>query len=179
MGIGFKKYTLLRYKPPGDIKRWIQEKPDKRDLILLEVKLISLQKKYPDAVFRIDCAFSFLERRLNPQTALLSGIKGCTAFDRIMAVAPDGSVYPCSQLVGRKFRAGNLLNEVFDSIWHENELAEKYRNFRNFQSFRAGVCGKCTAKAFCGGCRVFAGDDIDSDPGCPEPIYRNKKKIGH
>jgi radical SAM protein with 4Fe4S-binding SPASM domain len=179
MGIGFKKYTLLRYKPPGDINRWLQEKPDKNDFFLLEEKLISFQEKYPDAVFRIDCALSFLERNLNPRTAFFSGIKGCTAFDRIMAVAPDGSVYPCSQLVGDKFKTGNLLNEDFNIIWHENKLAEKYRNFRTFQRFRTGSCGKCQANTFCGGCRVFAGDAIGPDPGCPEPIYGNKNEIGN
>jgi len=175
--IGFKKYTLLRYKPPADITRWLQENPDRCDLLLLEEKVVSLHKKYPDAVLRIDCAFSFLERRLNPRIALFSGIRGCVAFDRIMAVAPNGSVYPCSQLVGDKFKAGDLLNEDFDFIWHQNELTARYRDFREIQSFRTGSCGKCQSKAFCGGCRVFAGDAIGSDPGCPEPIFRNNKKI--
>ncbi len=175
--IGFKNYTFIRYKPPVDVKRWLQEKPDSRDLFLLEEKLTWLQKKYPDAVLRIDCALSFLERRLIPRKALFSGIRGCVAFDRIMAVAPDGSVYPCSQLVGDKFRGGDLLNEDFDSIWHENELIARYRDFRNLQGFRFGGCWKCQAKAFCGGCRVFAEDSIGPDPGCPEPIYSKKKEI--
>ena len=174
--IGFKKYTFLRYKPPGDLQRWLQEEPDKKDLFLLEEKLTSLQKQYPEVVFRIDCALSFLERKLNPRTATFWGIKGCAAFDRIMAVAPDGSVYPCSQLVDQKFRAGNLLNEDFKSAWHENEMINRFRNFRNLQSFKNGDCGKCRAKAFCGGCRVFAEDSTGSDPGCPEPVYRLPKR---
>lgn len=174
---GFKRYTLLRYKPPVNVKRWLQEKPDKPDLYLLEKKLTMMQEKYPDIVFRIDCALSFLERRLNPQTALSSGIRGCVAFDRIMSIAPDGSVYPCSQLVGDKFKAGNLLDEDFASIWDQSKIAKRYRNFRNYQSFKNGRCGKCQAKAFCGGCRVFAEDAVGADPGCPEPLYSNKEEI--
>ena len=113
---GFKRYTLLRYKPPGNVKRWLQEKPGKQDMDLLEEKLTVMQEKHTDIIFRIDCALSFLERRLEPQTALYSGIRGCVAGERIISVAPDGSVYPCSQLVGDNFKAGNLLDEDFESI---------------------------------------------------------------
>lgn len=177
-GIGFKRYTLLRYKPPANINRWLQEKPDKPDLDILEERLTAMQERHPDISFRIDCAFSFLERRLNPAIAITSGIRGCVAFDRIMAIAPDGSVYPCSQLVGNIFRAGNLLNEDFESIWNENQVVKKYRDFRGGKSFQNGGCGKCQARAFCGGCRVFAEDAVGSDPGCPEPLYQNEDGAG-
>ncbi|MBA1334937.1 MAG: hypothetical protein HPY66_0558 [Firmicutes bacterium] len=111
---------------------------------------------------------------MNPQTALYSGIRGCVAGERIISVAPDGSVYPCSQLVGNIFYAGNLLNEDFEAIWNRNNIVKKYRDFREKKSFKNGSCGKCQAKAFCGGCRVFAEDAIGSDPGCPEPLYERK-----
>lgn len=171
---GFNRYTLLRYKPPVDIKRWLQEKPEKHDLDLLEEKLTVMQEIHTDIHFRIDCALSFLERRLNPQTALYAGIRGCVAGDRIISVAPDGSVYPCSQLVEDIFKAGNLLNEDFESIWNRNNVVKKYRGFREKKSFKDSSCGKCKAKVFCGGCRVFAEDAIDSDSGCPGPLYESK-----
>ncbi len=174
INIGFKRYTLLRYKPPKNVKRWIQEKPDKHDLDLLEERLTAAQEMHTDLLFRIDCALSFLERRLNPQTALYSGLRGCVAGERIISVAPDGSVYPCSQLVGDIFYAGNLLHEDFESIWNRSNVIKKYRGFREKKSFKNGNCGKCQVKAFCGGCRVFAEDAIGSDPGCPEPIYESK-----
>lgn len=168
LSIGFKRFTLLRYKPPENVKRWCEEKPDKHEIDLLEERLTKIQEKYEGISFRIDCAFSFLERRLNPQKALYSGIRGCVAFDRILSVLPDGSVYPCSQLVGHVFNAGNLLNESFNDIWHSSTTVRKYRRFRTEKSFKTGSCGQCEAKVFCGGCRVFAEDAIGSDPGCPE-----------
>ncbi|PHJ37716.1 hypothetical protein P378_14625 [Desulforamulus profundi] len=167
---GFKRYTLLRYKPPKNVKRWLQEKPNKHDLDLLEERLTVMQEMHTDILFRIDCALSFLERRLNPQTALYSGIRGCVAGDRIISVAPDGSVYPCSQLVGDIFKAGNLLNEDFECIWNRSNVVKKYRSFREKKCFKNSSCGKCQAKVFCGGCRVFAEDAIGSDPGCPGPL---------
>jgi len=169
--IGFKRYTLLRYKPPMDAKRWLYEKPDNDDLELLEDKLASVQEMHTGIHFRIDCALAFLERRLSPQTAIYSGIRGCVAGERIISVVPDGSVFPCSQLVGDVFNAGNLLDGDFESIWNRSNVIKKYRGFRENKKFKVEGCGKCKAKSFCGGCRVFADDAFGSDPGCPEPLY--------
>lgn len=171
---GFERYTLLRYKPPINIKRWLQEKPDRNDLYFFEGKLKSMQEMHPDISFRIDCALSFLQRGLSQQTALYSGIRGCVAGERIISVTPDGSVYPCSQLVGDIFKAGNLLNDDFESMWYKSKVLKKYRGFRRTKSFKSGDCGKCRVKEFCGGCRVFADDAIGSDAGCPEPLYESK-----
>ncbi len=97
---GFRRFTLLRYKPPAQVARWLQEKPYRQELSRLEYDLADIVRDNPELHLRIDCALSFLERRLHPQLARVSGIKGCTAADRIMSVAPDGSVFPCSQLTG-------------------------------------------------------------------------------
>ncbi len=171
---GFNRYTLLRYKPPINIGRWLVEKPDKGDIELLEARLAGINDKYTDISIRIDCALSFVERKLDPQVALFSGVRGCAAFQRIMFVAPDGSVYPCSQLVGDRFNGCNLLKEEFGTIWDKSDVVKNYRYFRSNKSFKEGSCGKCKAKVFCGGCRVFADDAIGSDPGCPEYVEETK-----
>jgi radical SAM protein with 4Fe4S-binding SPASM domain len=168
---GFSRFTLLRYKPPAHVARWVDEKPDHHDLNRLEYCLADIVRKNSRLHIRIDCALSFLERRLNPQLAQESGIKGCTAADRIMSVAPDGSVFPCSQLTGPDLKAGNLLQEDFATFWY-SQLMKRYRKFREAKSFRGSHCGNCKAKRFCGGCRIFATDALGSDPGCPEPLYR-------
>jgi radical SAM protein with 4Fe4S-binding SPASM domain len=169
--VGFRRYTLLRYKPPINVKRWLKEKPDKYDIEILEEKLTRIGGINTDIYIRIDCSFSFLGRKLNPQIAAYSGIKGCVAADRIMSLAPDGSVFPCSQLTGAAFNAGNLIDKDFESIWNGSEIIRKYRGFRTKKSFKHGDCGKCKVKNFCGGCRVFASDALSSDPGCPVPLY--------
>ncbi|NLB41718.1 MAG: radical SAM protein [Clostridiales bacterium] len=166
--VGFNRFTLLRYKPPVEVERWLREKPDKDDIWLLEDKLAKIQKKESIHI-RIDCAFAFLERELSTQIAEYSGLKGCTAGGRIISLAPDGSVFPCSQLTGATFNAGNLLLEDFDTIWNTRSILKKYRGFRTNKSFKNDDCGKCKVKNFCGGCRVFASDAIGCDPGCPDP----------
>ena len=168
---GFNRYTLLRYKPTLNVKRWLKEKPDRYDLELLEEKLAMVRQANERMHVRIDCALAFLERGLNPQIAAYSGIKGCVAADRIMSLAPDGSVFPCSQLTGTAFNAGNLLDEDFESIWNGSAIMKKYRGFRTNKNFKHGHCAKCKAKNFCGGCRVFASDALGSDPGCPVPLH--------
>ncbi|MDW7658371.1 MAG: radical SAM protein [Bacillota bacterium] len=169
--VGFRRFTLLRYKPPVQVARWLEEKPDQHDLSRLEYDLADVMRKNSGLHIRIDCALAFLERRLNPQLAHESGIKGCTAADRILSVAPDGSVFPCSQLTGPDLKVGNLLQDDFTVIWN-SQLMKRYRDFREDKGFRRGPCGKCKAKRFCGGCRVFAPDAYGSDPGCPTPQYR-------
>jgi radical SAM protein with 4Fe4S-binding SPASM domain len=166
--LGFRRVTLLRYKPQENIQRWLCVNPDRNDLALLEKTLPELVVDYPEILFRIDCALCFLERKLNTSAAKHAGIRGCVAFDRIMAITPDGSVYPCSQLIGDAFKAGNILNMDFDAIWHESRAAQQYRSFRHRQDYKTTSCGICRSQQVCGGCRIFAGDFIGADTGCPE-----------
>ncbi|WP_206809054.1 radical SAM/SPASM domain-containing protein [Paradesulfitobacterium ferrireducens] len=173
---GFKRITLLRYKPPGNLKRWGKEKPEGYTLLEFERKLLKTANDYADIQFRLDCGLAFLERNLPSETALSHGIRGCTAADRILSIAPDGSIYPCSQLVGQDFSGGNILNDNFQSVWLNSEVLHRYRRFRTQKRFKSGQCGQCTAKTHCGGCRVFAEDALGPDPGCPEPILAPGKQ---
>lgn len=168
--VGFKKVTLLRYKPPGDIQRWLKENPDKYALLEFERKFSKTIDSYPDIQFRVDCGLAFLERKLSPQIAEANGIRGCTAANRILSIAPDGSIFPCSQVVGQGLAAGNLLEDDFRKIWMNSEVLRRYRSFRTKKSFKKSYCGKCIAIIHCGGCRVFANDALGADPGCPEPV---------
>ena len=168
--VGFKRLTLLRYKPPGDINRWVKEKPDEYTLLEFERKLSKTVDTYPDIQFRVDCGLAFLERKLPSQIAESNGIRGCTAANRILSIAPNGTVFPCSQLVGRDFSAGNLLEDNLQSVWINSEVLKRYRSFRTNRSFKDSRCGHCSAKIHCGGCRVFAEDALGGDPGCLEPV---------
>lgn len=154
---GFNRITLLRYKPPASINRWKKEKPSIDNMLKIEKLLPEFVNKFPNIDFRIDCGLSFLQRGIDPQKALISGLRGCVASNRILALAPDGSVFPCSQLIHPKFYAGNILTDEIEQIWKENKKIKIHRFFREKGTFKKSKCGVCKAKQHCGGCRVFSG----------------------
>ena len=167
MECGFRRLIFLRYKPIADRARWNRENPDGDDLRFFKDWLTHAKRQHPQLMLRNDCAATFLMRETDLVTAKQMGMKGCVAGDRILSIAPDGSVYPCSQLMGNAYRIGNLQSDSFSAIWHESDLLDQYRHFRQSLSFADGVCGKCKASPFCGGCRVFATDAVGSESFCP------------
>jgi radical SAM protein with 4Fe4S-binding SPASM domain len=166
--IGFRRFTLLRYKPPHSIKRWRTELPEREQLLKLKPELEKLSA-IPGVDLRLDCALSFLQSDLTSPVAAEHGIIGCSAGNRIAAIAPDGSLYPCSQLVTPELCTGNVYSDSPDKIWHDSKILRQYRDFRNKKSFTGSHCSFCKAKKFCGGCRAFAHDALGGDPGCPAP----------
>jgi len=100
---GLTRVTLLRYKPPADAAEWRRSKPSLKTLQEFESRLPAFVKRYAEMDVRLDCALSFLQRHLEPAEALAQGIRGCVAGDRILAITPDGSAFPCSQLVHPRF----------------------------------------------------------------------------
>jgi radical SAM protein with 4Fe4S-binding SPASM domain len=173
---GLERFTLLRYKPPASISRWHEQLPEIKQLLGLRTELEKIVKLYPGINLRIDCALSFFQHDLLPGAAQWHGIIGCAAGTRIVSVGPDGSVYPCSQLVAPEFCAGNLFSGNAKSIWNDSPVMRNYRAFREANTFKNSMCGTCESKYFCGGCRVFSVDAIGGDPGCPVH-YSAKKDI--
>ena len=164
---GFQRIIFLRYKPTHNATRWQNENPNKETLQIFEEGLFHIKRTYPQLMVRLDCAAAFLMKGLDEDIALQSGIKGCVAGDRILSVSPDGSVYPCSQLVGADFCAGNIAHNSFEKIWRYSDVLNRYRKYRHSASFINSVCGKCVAKDFCGGCRIFANDSLGGESICP------------
>ena len=139
--------------------------------------LSSFRRTQENVIFRFDCALSFLQRQLAPETARKAGIRGCVAADRIIAVGPDGSIYPCSQLVSQKNRAGNILENDLARLITSSKNLKKYRNFRDKKTFQENLCGICQATSQCGGCRVFSDDTLNEDAGCPGPVIKNLRNM--
>lgn len=174
---GFKRIILLRYKPPSDVKRWLAENPSPKAYLDLETVLRETVKLYPQVEFRLDCALGFLQRNLSPAEALAAGIRGCVAGNRVIAIAPDGYAYPCSQLIYPRFKAGNIINDDFSSFWNAKPM-KSYRFFREKRIFRETKCGICLAHRHCGGCRVFAHCALGEDPGCGAPLFPPARNLG-
>jgi len=174
---GFKRIILLRYKPPYDVNRWLAEKPPPEAFINFETMLQETVKLYPHIELRLDCALSFLQRNLSPREAHSAGLRGCVAGSRVMAIAADGSIYPCSQLMDPMFKAGDALSQDSHSFWNAKPM-KKYRFFRERRLFRETYCGICQAREQCGGCRVFAHDALGEDPGCEKPLFPRVQQLG-
>ncbi len=175
---GVHQVTLLRYKPPGSREQWAREAPPDRVLREFEPRLQEVARGYPGIALRVDCALSFLQRSIAPRAAAEAGIRGCVAGQRILAVMPDGSVFPCSQLVAPGLCAGNALTDDLDLLWRRSPVLRRYRGRREKAAFRETVCGACTAREHCGGCPVFADDGWGADPGCPGPLWPDPRALG-
>jgi radical SAM protein with 4Fe4S-binding SPASM domain len=175
---GVERIVLLRYKPPASVLRWKKEKPTPEVLLDLERLLPQFQFIYPHIQFRVDCGLSFMQRHQPTVAAATAGIYGCTAAQRILALTPDGSVFPCSQLVQPPFQAGNILHDDPAALWSQAKIFKTYRSFRDKTVFKQSQCGICSAQKHCGGCRVFAADALGADPGCPDPLTPEMRFLG-
>jgi radical SAM protein with 4Fe4S-binding SPASM domain len=178
VNIGINRVVLLRYKPPESIEQWTAENPTFQQMKQLHIKINGLLRQIPRLTIRVDCSLSFIQRHLPVSLAAKLGIKGCVAADRILAIAPDGSVYPCSQLVHPRCYSGNLLDYEPQMLWDQARNLRQYRLFRTKKPFKHSKCGICRVNAACGGCRVFAADAIGGDPGCPDPIISELSQLG-
>lgn len=91
-------------------------------------------------------------------------IGGCGAGRLYCSLSPQGDVQPCVFL---PIKVGNLKTNKFRDIWLNSTLFKALRD----RSKLTGVCGNCSFKYICGGCRARAsaynaGDFLASDPGC-------------
>lgn len=178
INIGFNHIILLRYKPPQSIKRWNAEHPQPHQVKELHNLINKIIKRYSQVNIRVDCALNFVQRHLSKEIAAQHGMKGCVAADRILALSPDGSIYPCSQLVHPKCYAGNLLELEPQTLWDKSEVLRRYRFFRTKKTFCHSWCGVCLARASCGGCRIFAMNGLGGDLECPQPLLPSLTQIG-
>ncbi|MBO4584383.1 MAG: thioether cross-link-forming SCIFF peptide maturase [Clostridia bacterium] len=99
-------------------------------------------------------------------------LKGCGAGNEYVAVAPDGSIYPCHQFVGmEEYRIGSLDEGIIrDDI---------RRVFAQSSIMSKPACKDCFAKYNCsGGCaagNIFYGGGIDSPN--TQACFMQKKRL--
>lgn len=99
--------------------------------------------------------------------------RGCLAGISYCIISPRGDVQPCAYM---DIRLGNVKEEAFDVIWHENAMLKELRTAQY-----KGKCGACDYKDRCGGCRARAyyysdGDYMAEDEWC---LYQPKGYEGH
>ncbi len=96
----------------------------------------------------------------------LEGLNLCGAGRVVCLIDPVGEVYACPFVIHEEFRAGNVRDGGFGSVWTTSEL---FRSLREPGS--PGACSSCGSYDACrGGCmaaKFFTGLEMsDPDPEC-------------
>lgn len=109
---------------------------------LLAKKIVELKQQKSKINF-----FHFMVD-LKQGPCIVKRFKGCGCGTEYVAVAPDGSVFPCHQFVGNEeFKMGN----VFDGHLNESLL----KKFGKANLLYKNYCKNCWAKFYCsGGCNA-------------------------
>ena len=76
----------------------------------------------------------------------LDGFSFCGAARMTCLITPNGDVFPCAFTQQDVFRAGNLRQEAFSTLWREAPVFN-----RVFRDAPEGACGACPAHDGCGG----------------------------
>lgn len=109
----------------------------------------------------------FLWRAFNPNTPFPGG--GCQAGNTMLAIAPDGIVYPCPALP-------LALGSLADTTLKELAAGEAKKRLRTAVTTLPDGCRGCADEMGChGGCRgrslVLSGDIARPDPACETAIH--------
>lgn len=165
---GAATINLIRPKPAPGNERWYAEnKLTHRDTSDLAVWLTELEPLFSRTALTVDCAFSFLFHGQPAHELQARGVAGCAMGERFATIKWNGDVYPCSHLHGEEFKAGNVVNESFLSIWERNAV---FTNLRRDLERVEGKCGSCQHNPFCKGCRAVmqeqTGNWLEEDWDC-------------
>ena len=76
----------------------------------------------------------------------LGGFQFCGAGKMTCLITPNGDVFPCAFTQEDSFRAGNLRNTGFETIWRDSPVFHSM-----FRGADPGACGDCDAYGVCGG----------------------------
>lgn len=91
-------------------------------------------------------------------------IRGCLAGINVCFVSYQGDIFPCGYL---PVNCGNIKEERLEDIWLNSSILIALRDYNNLK----GICGECSFKKICGGCRARAysetGDFMFEDRFCP------------
>jgi AdoMet-dependent heme synthase len=91
------------------------------------------------------------------------GFIGCQAGIGQGCIGPNGDVSPCVML---PVIIGNIKEKSFSEIWSQSKLINSLKGRNELK----GLCGSCSYKNKCGGCRAVAysytGDVFETDTRC-------------
>jgi radical SAM protein with 4Fe4S-binding SPASM domain len=159
--------TLIKLKK-GDLPLSVFKKlvPDYQEYGELIARVCERENKMPEVT--IDCgSVCNLHYSLTAEEQKTIHSAGCPVGHTLIAIAPNGDLYPCAALSAKKFRLGNLLTDDPEKIWHKNEIM---RSLRDIKTKVKGPCQDCERLDSCrAGCRGIAAvlkGLYESDPTC-------------
>jgi radical SAM protein with 4Fe4S-binding SPASM domain len=159
---GAYSVNLLRPKPAQRGGQWLAESlPNAADNRVLQALLRRWQLRLR---ITTDSSLAFV-RQGSPQLWRYSGVDGCTAGRRILAIDPAGQVLPCGHVpVPAEVPPGDFM-----AAWNHDPQLEA---FRHLEETLGEPCQSCIHKSVCRGCRAVAEsltrDFHAGDPGCPK-----------
>ncbi len=117
--------------------------------------------------------YHFDLHRVNPPS-LVRRFTACGAGLEYMAIAPDGTIYPCHQFDGvQEFDMGNIMN-----IRPGEQPRQEIRNiFIHANALRKNPCINCPFRALCGGGCHATGYFANGDIMKPDPVQCEIIKI--
>ena len=150
------KARLSRFRPSGaGCASW-------EDYRLTKAQLLGLSEFLGEhtEILTGDSFFS-----LTPESRRRMGLTMCGAARMTMAIAPDGSVYPCAFLTDPAFLSGDAAVDSPVAVFRESEV------FARFRANDSAACGGCSRFSLChGGCPAvawFVARSLDAgDPEC-------------
>lgn len=80
----------------------------------------------------------------------------CGACRKIIAIGPNGDIYPCQSLLNKKFKISNIFNEDWE---HEVKNSKITDSFAKLDVDKKKICKDCSYRYLCGG-------------GCPASGYK-------
>lgn len=87
----------------------------------------------------------------------------CGACSNIIAINPEGDIYPCQSLMLPEFKIANILDDDWRNQLAESEITQK---FRNIKVNNIDECKDCSYRYICGG-------------GCPAIAYKVYGDLNH
>ena len=147
---------VSRLRPTGRAeRRWDSLRPSPKQYVALYQWL----RKHVDVL--TGDSFFFLSALGEP----VKGLGVCGAGRVTCGITPEGDVFPCSFLVAEPFRAGNVRETPFRTIWRESRV------LRDLRSNPVVTCEECRDPTEChGGCLAAKYHSLGSlqgrDPEC-------------
>ncbi len=144
------KLRVSRFRPSGrGLQAW-------SDLNVTKTQMLEFSQ-WLSQHLKVSTGDSFFSVTTEERRSL--GLNMCGACKLTCCVTPEGGVYPCAFLQHPDFRAGQLPQDNFKTIWDTSPV------FASFRRLEITSCESCQRFDLCHG-------------GCPAIAYHTQRKLG-